>query len=415
MIKRFLIAFVLLAVVCGGLVYFNMFRNQAIQDFFANQQQPAVPVATETVEALSWQPGIEAIGTLRAVRGVDLSVEAGGVVRDVTFTSNDEVEEGELLVQIDDTIEQADLIAARSSVQLAEQTLDRAEALRTRGVSAESSLEEAQASAESARSQVERLEAVLSQKSIKAPFSGTIGIPQVESGQYVTTGTVVATLQDLDTMRVDFTVPEQQRNLVEIGQPISLGAEQDALDYNGTIIGIEPRIDPQTRLVAIRAEVGNEEEALFPGQFVRVRVELPEEPEIIALPQTSIVTSLYGDYVYVVGPAEAEDASEAEQASDAEQADSDTGSQDTETDTAAPAETDEAATADDEQGEALEVRQVFVQTGRRNGQLIEVTEGLSEGDMVVTAGQNRLSNGMPVTLDDSESPLEGNSVEQVSR
>ncbi|VVT22210.1 efflux RND transporter periplasmic adaptor subunit [Rhizobium sp. EC-SD404] len=390
MIKRFLIAFVLLAVVCGGLVYFNIFRNQAIEDFFATMQQPALPVQTVTAEPAIWQPGIEAIGTVSAVRGVDLAVEAGGVVREVNFTSNDAIEEGALLVQIDDQIEQSNLIAARANLTLAEQTLARAQQLRTRGVSAESSLEEAEANSQAAQSEIASLNATLSQKALEAPFSGTIGIPQVEAGQYVTTGTVVATLQDLSRMRVDFSVPEQQRSQLEIGQTIRVGTENGTFDYNGTIVGIEPRINPATRLVSIRAEVDNAEEALNPGQFARVRVELPEEPDVIALPQTAIISSLYGDYVYVVRPASEEQQAAAEQA--AEQAE--------EMPEAAPA----AAPAEDA-GEAMEARQIFVTTGRRNGNLVEVAEGLSAGDIVVSAGQNRLSNGALVTIDESESPL----------
>lgn len=390
MIKRFLIAFVLLAVVCGGLVYFNIFRNQAIEDFFATMQQPALPVQTVTAEPAIWQPGIEAIGTVSAVRGVDLAVEAGGVVREVNFTSNDAIEEGALLVQIDDQIEQSNLIAARANLTLAEQTLARAQQLRTRGVSAESSLEEAEANSQAAQSEIASLNATLSQKALEAPFSGTIGIPQVEAGQYVTTGTVVATLQDLSRMRVDFSVPEQQRSQLEIGQTIRVGTENGTFDYNGTIVGIEPRINPATRLVSIRAEVDNAEEALNPGQFARVRVELPEEPDVIALPQTAIISSLYGDYVYVVRPASEEQQAAAEQA--AEQAE--------EMPEAAPA----AAPAEDA-GEAMEARQIFVTIGRRNGNLVEVAEGLSAGDIVVSAGQNRLSNGALVTIDESESPL----------
>lgn len=398
MIKRFLVAFVLLAVVCGGIVYFNMFRNQAIQDFFANQPQPVLPVTTVTADPMTWQPGIEAIGTVRAARGVDLSLEAGGVVHEVNFQSNDTVEAGELLVQIDDAIEQSNLIAARANVTLAEQALERAQQLRTRGVSAESNLQEAEASAQSARAEVARLEAVLSQKALVAPFDGTIGIPRIEAGQYVTTGTVVATLQDLETMRVDFTVPEQQRDLLEIGQTIHLGVDAGQLDYSGEIIGIEPRIDPATRLVSVRAEVNNEDAALNPGQFVRVRVELPEEPNVIALPQTAIITSLYGDYVYVLGEVEQQEAEAAEAA--AENAEDMPG--------APPApETGDRPT--------MEARQVFVDTGRRNGNLVEITEGISPGDVVVAAGQNRLSNGSLVTIDDSPSPLEFDQVEQVQR
>ncbi|WP_404861728.1 efflux RND transporter periplasmic adaptor subunit [Georhizobium sp. MAB10] len=391
MIKRFLIAFVLLAVVCGGLVYFNIFRNQAIENFFATMQQPALPVQTVTAEPASWQPGIEAIGTVSAVRGVDLAVEAGGVVREVNFTSNDAIEEGTVLVQIDDQIEQSNLIAARANLTLAEQTLARAQQLRTRGVSAESSLEEAEANAQAAQSEIASLNATLSQKALEAPFSGTIGIPQVEAGQYVTTGTVVATLQDLSRMRVDFSVPEQQRSQLQIGQTIRVGTENGSFDYSGTIVGIEPRIDPATRLVSIRAEVENTEEALNPGQFARVRVELPEEPDVIALPQTAIVSSLYGDFVYVVREASEEQEQAAEQA--AEQAE-----EMPEAAAAAPAPAEDA-------GPTMEARQVFVTTGRRNGSLVEIAEGLSAGDIVVSAGQNRLSNGALVTIDKSESPL----------
>ncbi|AZN71815.1 efflux RND transporter periplasmic adaptor subunit [Georhizobium profundi] len=391
MIKRFLIAFVLLAVVCGGLVYFNIFRNQAIENFFATMQQPALPVQTVTAEPASWQPGIEAIGTVSAVRGVDLAVEAGGVVREVNFTSNDAIEEGTVLVQIDDQIEQSNLIAARANLTLAEQTLARAQQLRTRGVSAESSLEEAEANAQAAQSEIASLNATLSQKALEAPFSGTIGIPQVEAGQYVTTGTVVATLQDLSRMRVDFSVPEQQRSQLQIGQTIRVGTENGSFDYSGTIVGIEPRIDPATRLVSIRAEVENTEEALNPGQFARVRVELPEESDVIALPQTAIVSSLYGDFVYVVREASEEQEQAAEQA--AEQAE-----EMPEAAAAAPAPAEDA-------GPTMEARQVFVTTGRRNGSLVEIAEGLSAGDIVVSAGQNRLSNGALVTIDESESPL----------
>lgn len=384
MIKRLLIAIVLLGVVCGGLVYFNMFRNQAIQDFFATMQQPAMPVSVETVESSTWQPGIWAIGTARSARGVELALEAAGVVRDVNFTSNDVVAEGDLLVQIDDAIEQADLVAARSAVALSEQTLERAETLRTRGVSAAASLEEAQANAQSARSQVVRLEAVLRQKSLSAPFGGTIGIPQVEAGQYVTPGTVVATLHDLDTMGVDFSVPEQQRGALDIGQTIALGSENGELRYSGRIIGIEPRIDPATRLVAVRAEVENTDAGLYPGQFVRVRVDLPEEDDIIALPQTAIIASLYGDFVYAVVPAE----SDGSAAGDA---------------------------SDEDNAQPMQARQIFVQTGRRNGGLIEVREGLSEGDIVVIAGQNRLSNGAAVTISENADTPEDIATEQVRR
>lgn len=404
MIKRLLIAVVLLVIVCGGLVYFNMFRNQAIEQFFASRQQPAVPVQVVTAEPISWRPGIEAIGTSRAAQGIELSLETSGRIEAVNFTSNDTVEAGQVLVQLADDVEQAGLVAARAAVKLNEQTLERTLELRSRGVNAEANVEEARAGAESAGAEVARLEAVLGQKTLRAPFSGTIGLPQVDEGQYVATGTPVATLQDLGTMRVDFTVPEQQRDLLEIGQAIRLGSKEGSLDHQGRIIGIEPRIDPNTRLVTVRAEVENTENGLYPGQFVRVRVQLPEEDGIIALPQTAVVTSLYGDYVFVVADAEA--AKEADAA-----AEDDAGAA-----TAQAQEGEPAAAAGEEAAPALEARQVFVTTGRTDGNMIEIVDGLEGGESIVASGQNRLSNGASVTINETASPLEGREpVEQVRR
>jgi membrane fusion protein (multidrug efflux system) len=400
MIKRLLIAVVLLGVVCGGIVYFNMFRNQAIQDFFATMEAPPVAVSAQTAEAGEWQPGLEAIGTVSAAAGIDVAVETSGVVEAVNFGSNDQVEQGDVLVELDDSIEQADLEAARAAVLLSEQTLARATTLQSRGVSAEANVQEAEASAQSNRAQVARLEAVLRQKVVTAPFSGTIGIPSVEVGQYISAGTVVATLQDLETMRVDFTVPEQSRQLVRIGQTIRLGSEDGDLRYTGEITGVEPRIDPATRLVTVRATVTNEDGALNPGQFARVRVELPVEDNIIALPQTAVVTSLYGDYVYAVRPLEEQEAEAAEAAIEEQEAAAEGGGGAA----GAPA-APEGTDAED----IREARQIFVGIGRRNGSLLEITEGVAEGDVIVTAGQNRLSNGARVVVNGGESPLQRSS------
>lgn len=356
MIKRLVIAILLLGLVGGGIVGFNMFRDQAIEDFFANRTAPPVPVDTVLAEAGEWTPAIETIGTVFASRGIDLAVEASGVIREIGFKANDRVDAGQVLVRVADEIEQADLAAAEAAVHLAQQSLDRLSSLGARGVASESTIEEAQANLSSARAQVQRIQAQIDQKVLVAPFEGEIGIPEVEEGQFVTAGTAVATLQDVDTLRVDFTLPEQNQQRIEIGQPVNVSSETGA-EATGFITAIEPRIDPSTRLITVRAELENHEGELSPGQFVRVRIALPAEEHVIALPQTAVVTSLYGDYVYVV--AEAED-----------------------------------------EGAGMTVRQVFVRTGARLGGRVEVVEGLSAGDRVVIAGQNRLSNGSPVTLSD---------------
>jgi membrane fusion protein (multidrug efflux system) len=384
MIKRFTIALVLVVLVCGGLIGFNLFRSKMIGEFFANMQTPSVSVSTTEVEPTSWTPQIEAIGTLRAAQGVDVAAEAAGTVKSIDFGANERVEAGQLLVQIDDAVERAELISAQAAVERARAQLERARRLRESGVTAEANLEEAQTDFAAAESTLARLQAVLDQKAIVAPFSGTIGIPRVDEGEYVQPGTVIATLQQLDTMKVDFTVPEQQIGDLEIGQSASFGLTENAFPYQGKIIGIDPKIDPQTRLVSVRAEVENPDGALRPGQFARVRVALPPVNDIIALPQTAVVTSLYGDYVYVVEKAES--------------ADTDNGG------------------SDDAKGDSLTAKQVFVEVGRRQNNLIEIAKGLTAGQTVVTSGQNKLANNAPVTINNSVDPatlaLEG--VEQDS-
>jgi membrane fusion protein (multidrug efflux system) len=388
MIKRFLIAFVLLAIVCGGIVYFNMFRDQAIQSYFANMPRPALTVSTETVEPVTWTPGIEAIGTVNARSGVDLTVETTGIVNQIKFRANEKVARDQILVQMDDAVQRADLEASKAQAALDQQTLERALELQKKGVGSGVTVESASAAAATSAATVAKLQAVLDQKQLKAPFGGTMGIPKIDEGQYLAPGTIVATLQDLDTMRADFTVPEQDLGKLKIGQTVRLGVDQATWPFSGRITGIDPKVDPATRLVSVRAEVANPEGRLSPGQFVQLRVELPEESDIIAVIQTAVVSSLYGDYVYLVVPEAAAPAAQ--------------------TAPAAPAEGGEpagaASAAPAEKAPGLVTRQVFVKTGRHAEGRVEILSGVSAGDVIVTAGQNRLSNGSPVAIDNSVTP-----------
>ena len=386
MIRRFIIAFVLVVIVCGGIVGFNIFRDQAIQDFFANMPVAPITVSTVKVEPIEWTPGIETIGTVNAAHGVDLTVEAAGIVKEILFKSNQKVTQGDVLVQLDAAVQRADLEAAKTQAALDQQRLERALELQKRRVGSDVAVDEAQAAASASKSQVAKLQAVLDQRQLKAPFSGTIGIPRIDLGQYLSPSQVVATLQDLDTMRADFSVPEQRLSQLEMGQPVSFGVTANDMPFTGSIIGIDPKVDPATRLVAVRAEITNPQDLLSPGQYVQVRVELPAESDVIALPQTALVSSLYGDYVYVVRPKE--DAAPGGTAGDAPEQEGQS----------AP-ETSEA-----EQAPVLTVRQVFVDPGRRNQGRVEVTEGVKPGDEVVTAGQNRLSNGAVVVIDNTVDP-----------
>lgn len=371
MIKRFIIAILALVLIGGGIVGFNLFRSKMIAQFFATMKPAPVAVSVTDAVPQRWTPGIEAIGTASAARGVDLATEASGIVREIRFAANDHVEQGHLLVQIDDRQERADLAAAQAALDLAETTLTRARELRDRGVSANTTLDSAEAEAVSARSTVAKLQAVLETKQLNAPFAGTIGIPQIEVGQYVTPGTVYATLQDIRHMRVDFTLSEQQAGIVKPGMSVTVTPESGEDTLAGTVTGIEPKIDPNSRLVTIRAELPDAGTTLTPGQFLRVRVNLPEEEGIIALPQTVVSSTLYGDSVFVVRTETPEGASEAQ----------------------------------------LVARQVFVTLGRRAGDKIEIVKGVVAGDKIVDAGQNKLTSGAVVKISEENGtavPAAGN-------
>ncbi|MFD1197210.1 efflux RND transporter periplasmic adaptor subunit [Brucella gallinifaecis] len=369
MIKRLILAIIFLVIVVGGLVGFNLFRDKAIKDFFANMKQPAQTVSTITVSPSSWTPGIEAIGTANAKNGVDLTVQLSGIVQNIGFKANQDVKQGDLLLELENSIEKAELAAAKAESILADQNLKRAQSLRSSGFGTVSDADTTEATARAKKAAVVRSQAVLDQKFVVAPFSGTIGIAKIDLGQYLTPGTVIATLQQIDTMRVDFTIPELSLPNIRLGQTIKLGQNMNSLNFTGVITGIDPKIDPSTRLVSVRAEVENPDHKLTPGQFLQVRVELPTENDVITLPQTTIVSSLYGDYVFVVRPAEKKEGEEAPEA------------------------------------DSLIAHQVFVKVGRRFGEVAEITSGIKDGDIVITAGQNKLSAGMSVKIDNSVNPI----------
>lgn len=364
MIIRFLLALLVVAGLGYGAFWFVGFKDQMIAAYF-KQPRPPVTVSTVDVKPEEWTPGIEAIGTVKARQGVEVPARTSGIVKSVLFESNQEVTKDMLLVQLDDETEQADLIAAKANVERDSQALKRTSTLTDRGFNSTSNLDNATAALDASRSQLERVQAAINQKQIVAPFSGTIGISRIDVGQYVPAGTAIATLQDLKIMKVDFTVPEQQLTEVKIGQSVQLGLNEGNYTHTGTITGIDPKIDPQSRLISLQAEVDNTDGALYPGQFAFVRVVLPTEQDVIALPQTAVVQSLYGAYVFKV----VEDTKDGDAAA-----------------------------------KQQVVRQVFVTPGRRFGGRIEVTTGLAAGDIIVSAGQNKLTVGNPVVIDNTVNP-----------
>lgn len=366
--RRAIILLVVVVVICGLLIGFNYVRSAMIASFMSGQQRPPVPVSAVEAQAVNWTPIIDAVGTAKAGLGADLAVEAAGVVKAVSFTANQKAAAGQVLVQIDDSVEQADMVAAQANIKLAEADVARIRPLVGRGASTQASLDEATARLDTARATAQRLQAVTNQKAIEAPFAGVVGVPRVVVGQYVSVGTVVVTLQDLDRILIDFTVPEQSAGLLQVGQKARFGITTDKMDFTGTVIGIDPKVDPQTRLVSAQAMVDAPAGRILPGQFLRVQVLLPEQTGVIAVPETALMPSLYGDYVFVVVPEPPKEG------------------------------------ADPNAPQRSIVKQAFVKAGRRDGERIELAEGVSAGDMVIVAGQNRLQNGAAVKIVDNIVP-----------
>jgi membrane fusion protein (multidrug efflux system) len=323
------------------------------------QPPPQVVVAAQ-VNAKLWTPGIDAIGTARAENGVQLAVETSGIVKDILIKPNQHFAKGEVLVQLDDSVERADLLDIQAAVKLSQANLERSTTLRSRGYDTQASFDQLEAQLATARSRMARIQAVIDQKAVKAPFSGVAGISRINPGQYLTPGTVVTTFQDLRSMKVDFTVPEQVAPQVKVGQPVRFGMTETDLPYKGSVVGLDPRVDPKTRLVTVQAILAdNSNETVLPGQFMHVRIDLEPQPNVITVPQTAVVTSLYGDYVYTVE-------------------------------------------REDRNGQVRDVaRQVFVKVGRRRGAESEILSGLQPGQTVVVSGQNKLQAGSSVKIDNS--------------
>ncbi|MBF9196234.1 efflux RND transporter periplasmic adaptor subunit [Microvirga terrestris] len=354
------LVFILAVGLCGGLIWFNFFRDKMITQFFATMQQPAQTVSAAKVEAKTWSPSIGAIGTAKAANGVELAFETAGIVSQIKFKANQNVRQGEVLVQLDDTVERADIQDVQANVKTAESNFERAKALSARGYGTEANLDQASALFAAARSRLARLQATIEQKALKAPFSGVIGIPRIDVGQYLQPGTVIASFQDLSSMKVDFTVPEQRAAEIKLGQEVRVGVTEANLPFKGRVVGKDPRVDPATRLVSVQAIIDeNKDGAILPGQFLHVEAILPEQPNVMTLPQTAVITSLYGDYVYTI-------------------------------------EQEERA------GQQVQVvKQVFVKTGRRRGGALEILSGLNPGQQVAASGQNKLQAGSTVKIDNT--------------
>jgi membrane fusion protein (multidrug efflux system) len=361
-----LLMLVLVGLVFGGIFGFQAFKAHMIRKFMAAQGLPPQTVSTTKAAYAEWQPRFDAVGTLRAVRGADLAPEIAGIVTAIHFKSGDEVKAGAPLVDLNAAQEIAQLQALEAAAQLAGVNYARdSEQLKVKAVS-QAVVDTDAANLKSARAQVADQQALIDKKRIRAPFAGRLGIRAIDLGQYVSPGTKLVTLQALDPILVDFSVPQSLLGRIAAGQDVS--AKSDAfpgLRFDGKVLAIDAKVDPATRNVTVRASLHNPQHRLLPGMFATVEVHTGAAQRFLTLPQTAISYNPYGDTVYVV----------------------------------------EEKGKGPEGKPRLVAQQRFVTTGATRGDQVAVLSGIKEGDTVVTAGQIKLRNGSPVVINNALQPL----------
>lgn len=355
LVVRLFIMTVLLVLVLGGLYGFDQFRQHMIAQFFATNVQPPVPVSAVPVASEAISDYLDGIGSVVAVHQVSVAPEVGGRVTKILFESGAEVKEGDPLVQLNDEPERADLANFQALLNLAMVTLNRSNKLASQQYAAQATVDQNMSEMKVAQANIARVQALIAQKLVKAPFTGSLGVRQVDVGQYLSAGTPIVTLTDLDTLHVNFTLPEQARSALAVGQPVEfrVDAFQDRV-FKATLTTIEPQIDPTTRNIKLQATLDNPGHLLLPGMFAAARVQLPPQPNILTVPETAVDYSAYGETVYVLK--------------------------------------EDGKTADGKQPK-YKAMQVFVKTGVRHDGKIAITEGVKAGDLVVNAGQVKLQNG----------------------
>lgn len=355
---------VVLFVVLALAAYKAFSVYQQIQQFTA--PKPPISVAVATASERPWQSRLPAIGSLKALQGVDLSLEVAGTVKAVLFESGQKIRVGQPLLQLDSDVEKALLGTAQADLGLAQVEYGRGSRLVGDQAISKGDFDKLAAQLKKASASVAQLNASLEKKRIVAPFSGTIGIRQVDVGDYLASGTVIATLQDLSSLYVDFNVPEQALPKLTVGQiaRVNVAAFPDQ-SFEATISAINPKVDEATRNVLIRATLPNPQSHLLPGMFANLQVLLPGPKTQVVIPESAITYTLYGNSVYVVVPKK-----------DAE-----------------------GAPEKDAKGEAqLVVDRRFVETGERRDGLVIISKGLKAGEQVVSGGQLKLDNGAHVAV-----------------
>ncbi|MEX5551965.1 efflux RND transporter periplasmic adaptor subunit [Pseudomonas pergaminensis] len=352
----------LIVLLLAGYKAFSIY--QQIQVF--SKPKPPVSVAVATAAEQPWQLRLPSVGTLKALQGVNLSLEVAGTVKDVQFESGQKVKAGQPLVQLDSAVESALLETAQADLGLAQLDYGRGSQLVGSQAISKGEFDRLSAQLQKNKATVNQLKASLAKKHIVAPFSGTIGIRQVDVGDYLASGTVIATLQDISSLYVDFYIPEHSVPKVALGQAVQVEVSAyPGEQFPGSVSAINPKVENSTRNVLVRATLANPEGKLLPGMFTSLDVLLPNPAPQIVVPEGAITYTLYGNSVYAV----------------------------------AEKKTESGEVEKDADGKPLLIAERrFVETGERRGGLVRVNKGLKAGEQVVSAGQLKLDNGTPIAI-----------------
>jgi membrane fusion protein (multidrug efflux system) len=365
MTKRMVFMLIAVGVVLGGVFGFQAFKNAMIKKFMSAMAPPPQTVATAMAAMQDWQPHIEAVGSLRAVNGADLSFEVSGIVKDIRFMSGDDVAAGDLLVALRSDDDMGKLAALQAMAELSEINFQRdQQQFKIKAVS-QATLDADAANLKNAKAQVAEQQAVVDKRTLRAPFAGHLGVRAVDVGQYISAGTAVVTLQALDPIYVDFFLPQQALNQVRLEQGLAIKIDTyPNQDFAGTITAINPKVEAATRNVQIRATLKNPDRKLLPGMYANIDIAAGTKERYVTLPQTAVTYNPYGETVYII---------------------------------------DDKGVGPDGKPQ-LVARQSFITAGAKRGDQVAVLSGIDEGQTIVIAGQMKLHNGSAVVIDNTIRP-----------
>ena len=362
MIKKFLIAigaFIAVVLTLGAVKTAQIKKMMS-----APHVMPAASVSTTDAQAVNWHASVHAIGTLAPVQGVMISADADGTVMKIGAENGAAVKEGDLLIELDTTVERPQLVAAEARAELARVNIERNKELWERQAISKSEFDAASAASKQAVAEVAALKAQIAKKQLRAPFAGRVGIRQVNLGQYVGRGVPLIPLQKLDPIYANFAIPQRQLPLLAVGQKVKITVDAfPNSPFEATITAINPEVDPATRNVSVQATVANPKEELRAGMFARIDVEMKEADALVVVPATAVSYASYGNSVFIVEKMKDKDGKE-----------------------------------------FLGARQQFVKIGSTRGDLVAIAEGVKAGEQVVTSGVFKLRNGIPVQVNNTVQP-----------